>query len=57
MDAAMRKGVADRDRKATLMKGCMQRIRERERERMGVSREGRGERKGGRENLGAAADY
>ena len=53
----MRKGIPARDGKATLMKGCMQRIRgERERGRMGVSREGRnGGRRGGRENLGA--DY
>ena len=48
----MRKGIPARDGKATLMKGCMQRIRG----RMGVSREGRNiGRRRGRENLGA--DY
>ena len=53
----MRKGIPARDGKATLMKGCMQRIRgEGEREEGWVSL-GKGGMEGreGRENLGA--DY
>ena len=52
----MRKGIPARDGKATLMKGCMQRIRgEREREEGWVSPGKGGMEERGRENLGA--DY